>query len=82
LGTDIRWKITEKQSLTISSTAYPDFNDPNDFRIVSSADWSLLIDVRADISLTAGLRHEYQSGVDPEIKHNDLQVFAGLKLDF
>jgi hypothetical protein len=34
------------------------------------------------MSLSVGLRNEYQSEVDPGVEHNDLYLFAGLGFDF
>ena len=34
------------------------------------------------MSLTAGVFHEYQSDVDPDIDKNDVKVFVGLKFEF
>ena len=34
------------------------------------------------MSLSAGLYNEYDSDVDPGIKHNDLKIYAGLTFDF
>ncbi|MHC5001843.1 MAG: DUF481 domain-containing protein [Planctomycetota bacterium] len=82
LGTDITWQITDKQKITVSSTLFPDFGDFGEYRWVTVADWSVLVDEQANMSISAGLYNEYNSEVDPDVKHNDLKVYAGLTFDF
>jgi putative salt-induced outer membrane protein YdiY len=82
IGTDVDWKITETQNLKFSSTVYPDLNEAGEFRWTNALDWSVLLDKEANMSLTAGLRHEHQSQVSPGREHDDLKVFAGLQFDF
>jgi hypothetical protein len=35
-----------------------------------------------DLSVTAGVTHEYQSKIDPDKDHNDLRFFTGVQFDF
>lgn len=82
LGFDLGWKITERQEFTLNSYLYPDLGEPGDYRWTTSAAWKLLLDQEANMSLSVGLRNEYQSEVDPGVEHNDLYLFAGLGFDF
>lgn len=82
LGFDGVWNISENQSLEFGSTLFPDLGDSGEYRIVSYANWAVLVDESTNMSLTAGLAHEYQSKVDPGIENNDLRIFAGLQFDF
>lgn len=82
LGIEGKWDISEKQSLTFSSTLFPDLSDFGDFRWVNNAAWEAILDESLNLSLTAGVQHEYQSRVDPGRDRNDLRLFAGLQVDF
>ncbi|MEM7622356.1 MAG: DUF481 domain-containing protein [Planctomycetota bacterium] len=83
LGLDMLWQLAENQSLEASTRYYPDLSDINQFRVVSTVDWRLdLDDVNDGLGLVAGLAHEHQSEVDPGVRKNDVQVFAGLTWDF
>ena len=81
IGVEGRWQITERQELRFDSTAFPDLDDAGEFRVVSNAAWSLLVDEEMNLSLTVGARHEYQSQVDPGDDKNNLRIFAGLQID-
>ena len=50
--------------------------------MVTNAGWKLDLDAETNMSLTAGLRWEHQSDVDPSSDEDDLDVFAGLGFDF
>ena len=53
-----------------------------EYRWVNYAAWSMLVDEKTNLSLTAGVAHEFQSRVDEGRKHNDLRVFAGVDWAF
>lgn len=82
LGVEGEWQIAEKHSVTFDSTLYPDLGDAGEYRWVNNVGWSVLLDNSTNLSLTAGLAHEYQSQVDAGRKHNDLKVFAGIAMEF
>jgi hypothetical protein len=82
LSTDINWQIDEHQAFVFATTLYPDLGDLGEYRWITDAKWTMLLANHDNLSLSAGLRNEYQSDVDPGIKHNDLYIFAGLTLDF
>lgn len=81
-GFDAAWTISERQKLTFGSTIYPDLSDTGEFRLVSKADWSVLVDEKLNMSLSAGVLHEYETVVSPGIGHYDLKVYAGLRFTF
>ncbi|UCD76675.1 MAG: DUF481 domain-containing protein [Phycisphaerales bacterium] len=81
-GGDFAWQISERQSLEGSTMIYPDLDDTGEFRTFSRLNWAMLVDPDSNMSLTAGLEHEYQSKVDPGVDENDLRIFAGLMFDF
>ncbi|MEZ6209625.1 MAG: DUF481 domain-containing protein [Phycisphaerales bacterium] len=82
LGLDGSWKISEKSSLVFDSTIYPDLKNTGEYRTLSNAGYSILLDEKTNLSLTAGLQHEYQSEVDSGREHSDVRLFAGLALEF
>lgn len=82
LGADLSWKISDNQKLVASSTIFPDLEETGELRAVNSAEWNALLDAENNLSLTAGLLHEYQSDVDEGIDENDLKVYVGLSFDF
>jgi len=81
-GLDFVWRISERQTLEGGTTIYPDLNDTGEFRAVSSLGWAVQLDPKSNMSLTAGLEHEYESQVDAGIDNHDLRVFAGMAFDF
>ena len=82
LGADLAWQISKRQSLTAATTVYPDLSEMGEYRAVSGAGWSVLVDEESNMSLIVGLEHEYQSQTDPGIKKNDFRIVAGLQFDF
>lgn len=82
VGFDWNWDITDKQNLFVRSTAYLDLEDTGEFRTLTDAGWSVLLDEEANMNFNIGLHHEYDSTVDPGMDHNDLRIFAGLQVDF
>lgn len=81
-GADLAWSVSKKQTFTLGTTIFPDLEETGEFRAVTNINWSLLLDDQRNMSVTAGLFHEYQSDVDPSVDKNDLKIFAGLKFDF
>ncbi|MBX3357901.1 MAG: DUF481 domain-containing protein [Phycisphaeraceae bacterium] len=76
------WQITPRQKLEFSAYYYPDFSDFANFRTRESVLWSVLLDESLNLSLTAGLIHEYQAEVDPGDVKNDIKIIAGLQIEF
>jgi putative salt-induced outer membrane protein YdiY len=81
-GLSLTWNLTRKQRFDISSTIYPVFNDTDDYRTRTTANWRFLIDRQMRLSLLIGLLHEYQSFVDPGKKKNDTRIFSGIQYGF
>lgn len=82
LGADITWRIRKGQKLTFNNTLFPDLEDTGEFRAITALDWSLQLDEASGLSLSFGVHNEYQSRVDPGVKHNDLKIVAGLVIEF
>jgi putative salt-induced outer membrane protein YdiY len=81
-GLEGEWQIADKHTLTFASTIFPDLGDLGEYRWVSSAGWSYLMDEKNRLSLTAGVQYEYDSLVDPGNTHYDLRAFVGQQMDF
>ena len=82
LGLDLRWDITERQTLEAGTTLYPDLGDLGEFRTISYARWDVLVDEASNLSFNIGVEHEYQSVVDPGREKNDFRITAGLLFEF
>lgn len=82
VGLEGQYDFAEKHSLAFSSIVYPDLLEFGEYRWVNNIAYSVLLDQATNLSLTAGLQHEYQSAVDPGREHDDLRLFAGLQLEF
>jgi putative salt-induced outer membrane protein YdiY len=82
LGADLAWQISQRQTFTAATTIYPDLSEGGEFRAVSSAEWSAMVDEESSMSVFARLEHEYQSKVDPGFEKNDFRIIAGLQFDF
>ncbi|MHC4989860.1 MAG: DUF481 domain-containing protein [Planctomycetota bacterium] len=81
-GLNLAWKINDRQTLELGGRYFPVVTDPDDFRTRSTISWRWLLDNDLNLSLNAGLTHEYQSIVDPGSDRNDLRVFVGLGIGF
>ena len=82
LGIEGEWTISEKQSLAYDATIYPDLNDGGEFRTIENLMWKLELDEATNMSLAAGIQHEYQSQTGPGQEKNDFRVFIGLNFSF
>jgi hypothetical protein len=78
----LAWLISQVQRLELSSNIAPDLSEMGEFRVISRAEWQLKLDPEFDLSLTMGVRSQYQSDVPPRDVHHDLRIYAGLKLGF
>lgn len=82
LGTEFNWKITDSQTLALTTIYYPDLTDPMEFRLVSTAEWIIKFADDTNVSLKVGLKNEYESEVDPNKEHNDLKIYSAIVVDF
>lgn len=82
LGLGFDWVISPKQKLVADSTWYPDYEDVSNYRLVTDASWNLQLNAKNDLTFSIGFHHEYNSVVDPGIKHSDLQLTAGIIYSF
>jgi len=81
-GGEFTWVINEKHSINFKSTIYPNQEDFTEFRMISTADWTIKLDPASGLSLKIGLWDEYETDVPKGYKNNDMRVFASVVIDF
>lgn len=78
----IKWKLTKKQTLSLSETLYPAMNNLGRFRNLLNASWTVKIDEAKGLSLKLGLQDQYDSHVIGYDKRNNLKYYGAIVLDF
>lgn len=81
-GGELALRLSPRQRLSAKSTYYQTLNEKDDYRIVTSADWEVDIDRMDGVSLKLGLAHEHQAQTPPDVRRDDLSIFASLVLNF
>ncbi|TVQ50720.1 MAG: DUF481 domain-containing protein [Phycisphaerales bacterium] len=81
-GMDFRWNINSQQRLELASTYFPTLDNLDDYRVVSSIDWTIDLDWFDGLSFRAGAAHEFESQVDPGVRQHDLSVYGTILLNF
>ena len=81
-GFDVKWQISKNQKFTAGSTIYPDLSEIGEYRIISDAAWVIDLNTVEKVSLKVGVENEYQSQVDPDVKHNDFRLYSALVFKF
>jgi len=77
VGADFEHQISKRQKLKLTTDYYPTWEDFNDYRLVSSADWEILLDEESNLSLKLGAVDRYDStpnGREP----NDINYYVTL----
>jgi putative salt-induced outer membrane protein YdiY len=82
IGADLRWDITEATEFTASTEIIPSLSDVGEFRTLSRAGISTLLDEELNMSFTAAVEHEYQSENEAPTEKNDFRVLFGLQFEF
>jgi putative salt-induced outer membrane protein YdiY len=82
VGADLRWTISPRQHVAAGATYFPSFEDVDEYRFVSTAEWVVRLDWMRGLSLKLGFADEYQSRTDPGIDRSAYSVFASLLIDF
>lgn len=78
----VRWNLTEKQTLSVNTSFFPDLAEWGEFRVLSNLDWKLKLDTASGLSLKIGIANEYESVTDNGAKHNDLKYYSALVFEF
>ena len=82
VGFNFTRQISERQSLNGRATFFSVLDDTENYRTRSTLDYALKLDPELNLSLVAGVRHEYQNFVDPGDDRNNTKAFVGLQVDF
>lgn len=81
-GVELTWQITDNQTLNAATTFFPDLEDTDRYRIISSVDWKVKLSQVDGLNLKIGFANEYESVVDPGVERNDLVYYAAVVWDF
>ncbi|MFG0292209.1 MAG: YdiY family protein [Phycisphaerales bacterium JB050] len=79
IGLDFETKVTENQTLVTSMTYYPNFDDTDEYRLVSSAAYSIDLSSDGNLSLLLGVENRRDSESDPK---SDTDYFVLLVYGF
>jgi len=81
-GLDFKWKLSEKQSFDASYWYLPVLTDTSDYRTRATVNWRYRLAKELNLSLVAGLLHEFQSITDPGDDDTDTRTFLGIQVEF
>lgn len=76
-GLDFEHKISKRQKLNFQTDFYPSWEDFQDYRLVKTADWEILLDEAHNLSLKLGAVDRYDSTPNGR-KHNDVDYYVTL----
>lgn len=79
LGLDFTTKITDNQQLVTGVTYYPNFEETDEYRLVSSAAYSISLNDEGSLSLRLGVENRRDTQADPE---SDTDYFVLLVYSF
>lgn len=79
LGLDFTTKVAENQELVTSVTYYPNFEETDEYRLVSSAAYSITLNDEGSLSLRLGVENRRDTQADPE---SDTDYFVLLVYGF
>lgn len=79
VGLDFETKVTENQSLVTSVTYYPNFDEIDEYRLVSSAAYQIDLNDDGNLSLRLGVENRRDTLADPE---SDTDYFVLLVYGF
>ncbi len=79
VGLDFETKVTENQTLVTSVTYYPNFDDTDEYRLVSTAAYSIALNDKGNLSLLLGVENRRDSQADPK---SDTDYFVLLVYGF
>ena len=82
LGVDFLHKLTDKQTITVTSEYLPSFDDLTEFRWNTSARYNIKLDDENGLYLSIGVDHRYDSDAGDDFDESDFDYFATLGWDF
>jgi putative salt-induced outer membrane protein YdiY len=81
LGVDVKWQISERQTLAFVNTLHPNLEESGEYRNLTSVDWVYDIERDAGIGLKIGLTNEYDSLAEDDVDENDFKYMGSLIWD-
>lgn len=82
LGVDYSRVISKAQDFEFHTTYYPDLEEHGEYRVVSTAAYSIKLDGMENLFLKLGLENEYDSHRKKPQSRNDLTWFISLLMKF
>lgn len=82
LGAELTWTLNEIHSIEAKTTWYPDLQDSGEYRLVSSASWSIRLSQSSSVSLKLGVEDEYDTHNEDPFEKNDFRYFVALLVEF
>ena len=82
LGAELTWTLNDVHSIEAKSTWYPDLEDAGEYRLLSSASWSIRLSRSSSISLKLGVEDEYDTHNEDPFEKNDFRYFVALLVEF
>jgi putative salt-induced outer membrane protein YdiY len=79
-GLEFEWNPSEDQHLALGTTYYPDLSELSEYRLLSSAGWTIQLQLIDGLGFKLGATHEYLSSSDTN--KNRLNYFANLTFSF
>lgn len=80
VGLVLRWDLTENQTIRMNHAYLPILDDMPEFRVISTANWTLTIPELGGLGLRFGIENEYDSTRSTD--KNDLKYFGNLVYAF
>lgn len=82
VGVDYTRDFSEDQAFEIHSTYYPDLEESEEYRVVTTAAYSIRLDGADGLFLKIGIEDEYDSRRTRPLSRNDLTWFISLLMEF
>lgn len=81
VGGEYEQQLTQRQKFNADSTVFIQL-DEIEARWVSNAEWQVLVDEEANLSLRAGIRNEYDSSAEGDTRKNDVEFYVLLSFSY
>jgi putative salt-induced outer membrane protein YdiY len=78
LGLDAAWTISERESVDFKTTFYPNLDESDEYRNITSFNWRLTISEQGTLAMKIGLINEYDTQPAPDTEKNDFKYNLSL----
>lgn len=82
IGVDYKWNIKDKHTFELTSEYRPSLEDSNNYRILSRANYDILLDESSNLYLRLGAESRYDSDPGPDRRRHDVDYFLALGWTF